>query len=119
MLKAGGFTEGQIVGVGQTIAGFSGTVFGALVAALAIITAVVDRPLMVNMRKTGHWDVLVHNTIVTCGVMLLAAAFSVVAMLMDYPYRLYVLALAVTSVVSGVGMLVQLAYRYRQVIKFI
>lgn len=117
VLKMSALSEAQIIGAGQSIAGLCGTIFGALVAALAILTAVMDRPLMANMRKTGHWSRLLNNTLVVCALMLGASALAIVTMFVAAEHREHVLAGAIALAVTGVGLLFKTGYRYRQVIK--
>jgi hypothetical protein len=109
----------QVLSAGQTIAGFAGTVFGALVAALAIVTAVIDRPLISNMRKSGHWDVLVRNTVTACATMLITASLAIAAMFVGEQTERLVIAAAAGLGVSGVGLLLNVAHQYRQVIKYL
>lgn len=42
-------------------ASVAATLLGFLVAALSILTAVLNRRLVINMRKTGHYDGLVFE----------------------------------------------------------
>jgi drug/metabolite transporter (DMT)-like permease len=42
------------------------TMLGFMVAALAILTAVVDRRLVINLRKTGHYQRLLREIYCAC-----------------------------------------------------
>lgn len=58
-----------------------GVLLGFLIAALAILTAVLDKQLIANMRKTGHYDGLVSRVKNVCGTLLFCVALSLVCQL--------------------------------------
>lgn len=110
-------SDSQMIGIGQSIAGISATVFGAILAALAIVTALMDKPLLINMRQTGHWLRLVNNTLFTACAMLSSAIISVISMLAVGEHQRIFLSVSVAIVVAGFGLLLKTGYRYRQVMK--
>lgn len=77
-----GLPEARILAISAAVAGAAGTLLGFLLTAVALLTAVMDRALVANMRKTGHYQRLVRESFVTCGWMLATLVMSVVNMLL-------------------------------------
>jgi len=75
--------DDRIVSVLSAIAAASGTLLGFLITAVTLLTAVMDRTLVANMRKTGHYQRLVRETFQSCGVLLATLVASVAAMFMS------------------------------------
>lgn len=48
----------------------AGVLLGFLITAIAIITAIMDRTLIDNMRKTGHFHNLMSDSFTTCSFLL-------------------------------------------------
>lgn len=71
-----GAPEAQLYNASGVIAGVSATLLGFLVTAIAIVVALVDKKLIVNMRKTGHYSVLMRDAFVTCACLLLTLTAS-------------------------------------------
>lgn len=64
-------------------AGVSGTLLGFLITAVALLTSVMDRKLVANMRMTGHYQRLVKETFHTCIMLLCVLVVSVVSMFLS------------------------------------
>lgn len=79
----GGIEPQQVYNASGVIAGLCATLLGFMVAATAIVTALFDRTLISNMRKTGHYKVLMNDTFATCGVLLLTLVVSVATLAVD------------------------------------
>lgn len=56
---------------------------GFLVAATTLVTALFDRTLISNMRKTGHYKVLMNDTFLCCAMLLLTIVVSVAALVVE------------------------------------
>lgn len=54
-------TVGALHEIASAFAAVAGTLLGFAIAALSILTAVVDRRLVVNLRKTGHYSRLLSE----------------------------------------------------------
>lgn len=79
----------QIYSAAGVIAGVSATLLGFLITAVALITALMDRTLIINMRKTGHYRVLVGDAFLTCGLLLATLAVSTASLVLtEAPLRL-------------------------------
>lgn len=75
-----GVVDAQLYNASGVIAGVCATLLGFLVTAIAIIVALVDKTLISNMRKTGHYSVLMKDAFVTCACLLSTLAASCTAL---------------------------------------
>jgi hypothetical protein len=76
-------SSSQLYAAGGVVAGVCATLLGFMIAAVAIITALVEKTLIANMRKTGHFRVLMRDTFLTCGFMLATMAVSCIALVVN------------------------------------
>ena len=75
-----GLVESRMLTIAQTLASATGSLLGFLITAVSIVTAMMERPLLENMRKTGHFQRLMEETFAAC-VTLLAATVASIATL--------------------------------------
>lgn len=73
----------DLKGIAGVLAGVSGTLLGFLITAVALLTSVMDRKLVANMRITGHYQRLVKETFYTCIMLLCVLVVSIVSMFLD------------------------------------
>jgi len=73
----------QIYSAAGVVAGVCATLLGFLVAAVALVTALTDKTLISNMRKTGHYRVLVSDTFMTCTFLLITLSVSVFSLVVS------------------------------------
>jgi hypothetical protein len=57
----GARTPGDLMAMASTFAAVAGTLLGFVVAALSILASLMDRTLVANLRKTGHFSTLLHE----------------------------------------------------------
>lgn len=76
------FTASDIKTVAGTMAGVTTTLLGFVIAALSILVAVSDKPLLSNMRKSGHYQALLRRMFWTSAALSLSAASAVLALFM-------------------------------------
>ena len=98
------FKSSQLLNVAGVLAGVSGTLLGFLITAVALLTAVMDRPLVANMRKTGHYQRLVSETFATCIGLFATTVLCIVA--------LFFTDLALTVVFAVVVFMAVLSFLY-------
>lgn len=60
----------QMRSIATTMAGIAGTLLGFLLMAMSLLTAVMDRNLVLTMKKTGHYQRLIMETFHACAVLL-------------------------------------------------
>ncbi len=70
-------TESQLYEIAKVLAGVSGTLLGFLITAITLLTAVMDRQLVANMRRTGHYQRLLKETFYTCAFLLILLVNSI------------------------------------------
>lgn len=73
----------DLKGIAGVLAGVSGTLLGFLITAVALLTSVMDRTLVANMRMTGHYQRLVRETFYACIMLLCMLVASIVSLFLD------------------------------------
>lgn len=73
----------QLSDIAGVLAGVAGTLLGFLITAVTLLTAVMDRQLLVNMRKTGHYQRLVSETFHTCIMLLAVLLVAVISLFLN------------------------------------
>lgn len=70
----------------KQIASISGVILGFVLAAISILTAVMDKTLISNMMKTGHFKSFVKQAFYGCACLILLIVISLGFMGVDKPY---------------------------------
>lgn len=70
-----------LVNASGVITGLAGTLLGFLITSMSLITALMDKKLIVNMRKTGHYTRLIADTILTCAFLLFLIIFCLICLI--------------------------------------
>lgn len=70
----------------KMLAGIAGTLLGFLIGAVSLLTAVMDRTLIENMRKNGQFEVLINQTFTACLSLLLLIVSCFIAFIIDFSY---------------------------------
>jgi len=83
----------------KQIASIAGVILGFVLAAISILTAVMDKTLISNMMKTGHFKSFVKQAFYGCAWMILLIVISLGFMGVDQPYikPTYVVIMAVMT----------------------
>ena len=97
--------------VGQ-FASISGVLLGFLIAALSILTTIGDRQLIVNIRKTGHFTVLLREMFFASNAFLLTLSLSLLCLFVPLPYAAHLTAAVVAIFVFSTGMLVSAGRKF-------
>lgn len=79
----GAATSPQLSSVASTLASVSGTVFGFLLTALALLIALPDSTLLENLKITGKYKVLVTGVHEACVSLFVVLLTSVAAVFLD------------------------------------
>ena len=64
-------SDERLHSISSVLIGTSGTILGFMIAAISIIAALMDRTLIKNLKKTGHFGILMNGAIATCALLLL------------------------------------------------
>lgn len=102
----------QIYSATGVVAGVCATLLGFLIASVAIITALVEKTLIANMKKTGHYKVLMDEAFLTCALLLVTLAISTAALVVAQDSVKYV------STVTAFFLTLSLLYAYGSGKKF-
>lgn len=89
------------------LAGVAVTLLGFLVAALSILVAVMDRRLIVNLRKTGHYDQLLFDIMYSALAFLATLILALAAILAPDAWVATAAALTITSLVYSLSVMVR------------
>ena len=76
--------------ISKLIASIAGTILGFLLTAVAMLTAVMDRKLLENMRKTGHYQVFITDCFINCLLLLLTTILGVSTLFLSLPTLNYI-----------------------------
>jgi hypothetical protein len=104
-------------GATSAIAGVAGVLLGALIMALALLTAVMDRTLVVNMRKTGHYQRLISDTFLTCTFLLLALGLSITCFFFETPTHRWLFSGMLLALVLSALYVVEAGRRFSVIIQ--
>ena len=79
----GDYEAGRLHALADTLATVSGVLFGFLLTAVAMLISLPERRLVANMRRTGHFGVLLKGTLRACGVHFCGLIFALIAVFAD------------------------------------
>lgn len=102
--------------VAGVIAGVSGTLLGFLITSMALITAIMDRTLIANMRRTGHYQRLIADTFTTCAVLLGTVVFCIMSLFFSNPVYTWVFAAALFFLALSVLYVIEAGRRFSNII---
>ena len=103
-------------GVAGVIAGVSGTLLGFLITSMALITAIMDRTLIANMRRTGHYQRLIADTFTTCAVLLGTVVFCITSLFFSNPIHVWVFAASLFFLALSVLYVIEAGRRFSNII---
>lgn len=101
----------------SAIAGVVGVLLGALIMALALLTAVMDRTLVSNMRKTGHYQRLIGDTFLTCSFLLVALALSIACLFVEGQIHHWLFSSMLSALVLSALYVIEAGRRFAVVIQ--
>ncbi|WP_248915844.1 hypothetical protein [Pseudomonas moorei] len=112
-----GFKDEKLQSIAGVIAGVAGTLLGFLITAVALLTAVMDRTLIANMRKTGHYQRLVEDTFTTCTLLLGVVVASIFSLFFESERLHCAFAILVLLCMLGLLYVFEAGRRFSVVIK--
>ncbi|EMK5854216.1 hypothetical protein V9I00_002097 [Salmonella enterica] len=72
-----------LINASGVITGLAGTLLGFLITSMSLITALMDKRLIINMIKTGHYKRLIADTILTCIFLLILIIFCLMCLILQ------------------------------------
>ena len=98
--------------IAKLITGISGTILGFLLTAVAMLTAVMDRTLVENMRKTGHYRVFIIDCFVNIFLFLIVISLGIICLFFTNPYLSYILYGILFFTSTAIIMLIEQGRRF-------
>lgn len=114
-----GLEPPQIYSAAGVIAGVSATLLGFILTAVALVTALMDRVLLRNMRKTKHYQVLMRDSFTTCGLLLVTLAISICSLVAPSHALLYVFSAVLFALTLSLLFVFESGSRFSKVIQAI
>lgn len=109
------FTDGSQTSpyeIAKLISGICGTILGFLLTAVAMLTAVMDRKLVENMVKTGHYRVFIIDCFINISLFLSAIVLGIAVLFLSNPYLSYVFYILLFFTFAAISMLVEQGRRF-------
>ncbi|ECA8970981.1 hypothetical protein LE270_03290 [Salmonella enterica subsp. enterica serovar Hillegersberg] len=78
-----------LYGIATAMAGLAGTLLGFLITGVALLTAVMDRTLLTNMRKTGHYQRFIKGIFLTSWLFLVQIILLVICLFLSGKFLYY------------------------------
>lgn len=100
----------------KQISGIAGVILGFVLAAISILTAVMDKTLIANMMRTGHFQNFVKQAFYGCGCLMALIAVSLGALVVPEKYLKYALTVMMVVTAYTVIELVTTARRFYNII---
>ncbi len=75
-----GLEADRLYTIAGALAGATATLLGFLITAVSILTALMNRRLLQNMRRTGHYRRLVLDTFLSCALLFATLIICIVSM---------------------------------------
>lgn len=105
-----------VINASGIIIGLAGTLLGFLITSMSLITALMDRKLILNMIKTGHYKRLMSDTVLTCTFMLLVIVFCLITLLSSGYFIVWVFYIALFFTSLSLLYLVEAGSRFSAII---
>lgn len=106
----------ESAGIASTFASISATLLGFIIAALSILASLMDRTLLKNMNKTGHFSVLLDELRVAAEFFLLVVVVSLISLFLPSPVLQAGIAVSAGAMSCGVLVLVKAGWKFFRVI---
>lgn len=78
-----GLEADRLYAIAGVLAGATATLLGFLITAVSILTALLNRQLLQNMRRTGHYRRLILDTFLACALLFFTILTCIVSMFLS------------------------------------
>ena len=92
---------------------------GFIITAIALLASLLDKPLLKNMQKTGHYKRLMTDAFYTCLVLLVLVLTCLIGLMLQSKHQEIVAAILIGLVVMSMLCLLQTGRRLFNIIKVI
>lgn len=112
-------TDESAYRVVQAFAGVSGTLLGFLIAGLSILTAVIDRRAVINLRRTGHYDGMLHEVYWASAWYLVSLILSLICLFFAGQWLIYGMSITTGTMVFATLLFVSAGRKFSLVMKLL
>ena len=102
-----------------TLSSVFATLLGFIITAIALLASLLDKPLLKNMQKTGHYKRLMTDAFYTCLVLLVLVLTCWIGLMLQSKHQEIVAAILIGLVVMSMLCLLQTGRRLFNIIKVI
>ena len=99
-----------------TLAGVFATLLGFIITAITLLASLLDKPLIRNMQKTGHYRRLMTDAFDTCMVLLVVVMTCLVGLMLTESWQTKAIAVITGLVMTAVLYLYQTGRRLFNII---
>lgn len=85
VLKFSDGSQTSVYEIAKLVSSVCGTILGFLLTAVAMLTAVMDRKLVDNMRKTGHYQIFITDCFMNCLLLLITTILGISVLFLSLP----------------------------------
>ncbi|SFF36678.1 hypothetical protein SAMN05216563_12910 [Phytobacter palmae] len=114
--KSEGVKVEALVNASGVITGLAGTLLGFLITSMSLITALMDKKLVINMIKTGHYKCLISDTILTCTFLLALIVSCVVCLISQASMIIYTFHVIIFFLCISILYLIEAGKRFSIVV---
>lgn len=98
--------------IAKLIATISATILGFLLTAVAMLTAIMDRKLVENMRKTGHYRIFIVDCFLNIFILLIVISLGIACLFTVNPHLSKFLYLTLLFAMTALFMLIEQGRRF-------
>lgn len=102
-----------------TLSSVFATLLGFIITAIALLASLLDKPLLKNMQKTGHYKRLMTDAFYTCLVLLVLVLTCLIGLMLQSKHQEIIAAILIGLVVISMLCLLQTGRRLFNIIKVI
>lgn len=100
-----------------TLSSVFATLLGFIITAITLLASLLDKPLLKNMQKTGHYKRLMTDAFDTCFVMLVLILGCLIGLMLKVKQQELLIAVLIVLVVMSILCLLQTGKRLFNIVK--
>lgn len=110
------FCEGTLHEAASAFAAIAATLLGFMIAALSILTSIVNQKLVRNMQKTGHYARLLSELYQTAACYALVMVVALFSIFLSTPYVIWGMTAAVFAMTFSTAMMISVGQKFWKVL---
>lgn len=109
--------EPAISSLMATLSSVFATLLGFIITAITLLASLLDKPLLKNMQKTGHYKRLMTDAFDTCLVMLILILSSLIGLMLKIKQQELLIVVLIVLVVMSILCLLKTGRRLFNIVK--